>query len=476
MGDYKFRRAKYFLWSLIFVSVPALSQVNEQPYAPDIDQLKPAASDDKLPSKDAVKPVLTKRNDAPLLVSVKKEPPAAELQNAAAAAKADPKQTVAGAETADAAPATLKAAAKPSAAEGPSGERPLFTLGPIDGESDAKSSVLTIRFDKKLDYGSATIEDHSGFIQIPLPYTIIPEPGKYLDLKGPYFSKVSTFQINPQTGAVRVFLHKPFSEIREAANIDVLGDRIVLMIDHKKLEQNAASEQVAKEDRSKKELEEVIARTEVKNDIKDPAAMIKKDETVPAAEPQAAGGLSYKVKMVAVISAILFGLLILISTFKSLSMKLKSGYKTDDALVMKTIASHSLAPKHKLTLVQVGPERILLGVSPDGIQYLTTIKDGDKGYLPSESGFTLEPPQRRAIPVPRHKVISEAPPSASRPAKNSHYQRGGRINSVVGDDGIKDLGVQGDDFEHQKPAASANKAIEDVTSLIRRKIKNMPSI
>ena len=43
---------------------------------------------------------------------------------------------------------------------------------------------------------------------------------------------------------------------------------------------------------------------------------------------------------------------------------------------MQTLNHLVLAPKHKLSLVQVGNERLLLSVSPEGISLITQLTEG----------------------------------------------------------------------------------------------------
>lgn len=74
---------------------------------------------------------------------------------------------------------------------------------------------------------------------------------------------------------------------------------------------------------------------------------------------------------------VVLGLLVLVLCFikKYLSPKGKS--KGD--LFIKVLSSLYLSPKERVEVIEVSGERIVLGVTPGGINFLTKLKDSNEG-------------------------------------------------------------------------------------------------
>ena len=193
---------------------------------------------------------------------------------------------------------------------------------------------------------------------------------------------------------------------------------------------------------------------------------------------------------------------------------------------MKTISSMSLAAKQRLTLVQVGNEQILLAISPDNVSYITTInKNSTSNQLSGGGGphhgsiqeriattqpikldhFTtqlLNPendgavelrrpqfnssarqtlPVANAKPTPRQQPkvtgnrIAINPQALQKPAQRKS------INIAIGDEGIKRVGATQKEIiprtaRNSRDPLVGERPLDDITRLIREKLKNLPAI
>ena len=382
-----------------------------------------------------------------------------------------------------------------------------FTLGVIDGESDKASTVVTIRLNQKADWKEVAMENHNTYLQIPLPRTLVPESGKFIDIKSPYITKAAALQVTPDRGAVRLYLTREFGAIESALHADILGDRIVVTVDHDALEKIGIFDHIQKAGiKGTPSVAEVVAKTQVRSDIPDPITGIKQDKEAGQEDSLMSANLSQKTRLVAIFSALIFVGFIGLTFMRSLLLRLRTPSRQESEFVMKTIASSCLAPKHKLTLMQIGEERILLSVSPDGIRYLTTIGTSERAAaypLPRASGnldgvrYHENVPRKpllagagapyrgvdnKGIGVTTKEANQVRRPAPRKEADDSQLTLDGRsaighrLQTVISDEGVQDLRKPyRDNKAAEASPAHANKAIEDVTTLIRKKIKNLPT-
>jgi flagellar protein FliO/FliZ len=568
----------------------------------------------------------------------------------------------------------------------------MMTIGGIDGESDDAMSLINIRFVRKPSWTKLNeVQEHGSFLQIVLPNTIVPNPGEFYEGNSPYIQKIAAFQLTPNSAGVRLFTTENAAKTKQAANVELLGKRLVFTIDHVHMKEllaaktakrtvNSApkiitapaatvpavkistSDKTAKtvtakptgteetedlgtpkkdnsdkdnsdKDRSgndvsdfaevyknnieapaassaqvlvrrteevpeitapnitanssnsddekvpaaataevvpqaKKETpigtdeippldpkataaavkaaNEVIATTEVRRDIPEPASLIKANDAttekvaldaVKTSAPHFgsnAPNLRGRLIQVSIFSGAMLIFLALVWLVKPYLRKRGQTLGNEPIISMKTLASLPLAAKQKVSLIQVGDQQILLGVTPENVTFITTIKNGvntasvkaTQSLLqgnsfakllaePEAESFEMRPspfnqvsrsnnperpvenqetkrpfkptkpqtdlPQKQrlqtkpttapitAAAVASAKAAQEARTSITRPSSN-------RIAVSIGDDGITD---------HRKPnatTAAANehadgqKAIDDVTKMIREKLKNLRSI
>lgn len=397
----------------------------------------------------------------------------------------------------------------------------LVQIGEIDGEADAKMSIVNVRLDHSPGWEAPfQFQDHGSFLQLNLPGAIVPEPGKFYDGSNPYLPKVAVFQVTPSEAGIRFFASKNAAKIKEALSAELLGNRIMITIDHLKLEALLAQAPAPIElvgppselAQSNPTAESVIAQTEVSTDIPAPAALFKGDaKTKAAAEAKlASGGIDLRGKLISVsiFSAAMLGLLGLTWLLRPYLRKKAAakGLVSEPAFGMKTLASLPLAARQKISLIQVGDEKILLGVTPDNVTFLTAIGKSQPAQAPqafaAPQSFTrmletrAESLEMRQAPVlkklpgndpetlgaPKAETPTKAP--VQEPVKASEPKaklQGGRINLSVGEDGVKQVPTGKRSKDSAKSPASEDsgdgqKAIDDVTRMIREKLKTLRTI
>lgn len=398
-------------------------------------------------------------------------------------------------------------------------ERDLYTLGKVDIETFDKNSIVNIRFDRILKLEKLDISDHKTFIQISLPDTIITESGNFMSSDSPYISKIASFQVTATDGAIRLFVNEDASLINKSIITDVLGNRIILTLDYSVLEKEGVFLHKRKKLISgTPSVKEIVKRTKVRNDITDPVELINKESEKPADSIPVYGkddsGLKEKLTIVSIFSGVmLFGLL-LIYYLRGKGLRRTKEGESGNQLAIKTISSCNLAPKQKLTLVQVGSDQILLGVSPDGINYLTTVgqmaqnqpaeprRVVPQGYgsiegatqqrlkvekrkvpeIPESTGKThkLGSTGRASSPRPTSRQTSGSSRQLNRPERGVNrtrvtqsgagYPQGYEKQNVPGRKNLDSLETK----KGNRDLASA-RSIDDVTKMIRSKLRNLPT-
>ena len=151
---------------------------------------------------------------------------------------------------------------------------------------------------------------------------------------------------------------------------------------------------------------------------------------------------------------------------------------------MKMLSSFSLAPKQKITLVQVGGQKVLLGVSPEGISFLTTVDNANsitgamasraQGTFPQQGAFSQQGVYSQ---VGGQKAYLRGEGAATKPQATARK----RVQSELGTE-KRPRSVNGESQENEVPIPKqdgdpeSHRAIDDVTKLIRKKLRNLPPI
>lgn len=379
----------------------------------------------------------------------------------------------------------------------------LNTLGKIDTESDDAATIMTVRLDHKPAWDKVAIEEHGTFLQFTMPGVFAPNPGEFIDTPGPVVAKAGVFQPKNDVASVRLFVRKEAADVLQASTLDVLDNRVVFRLDHKKLNEITSAHATTTLTGTPTEAEQVIQRTEVKTDIPEPAKLLQTQsaEAKDAKEATTIGSdvTNLKTKMigVAIFCGVMLSILIGLHVLRPMIRKAR---KQDDTAAPKfqiqTISTQALSPKQKLAVVEVGGQRFLLGITPDQISLVSELQtammpqavrapaiapveqrmlaQAQAPAMPS-TGKIIQ--KQRIIPAPKKPKKIETPPTVRQPklelpaVMQEKAVTPSRINVAIGDDGIVNRG----------PAVAARKgqaspAVEDVTKMIREKLGKLSSL
>jgi flagellar biogenesis protein FliO len=434
----------------------------------------------------------------------------------------------------------------PSFAAEPSRKLPLIknqlVLGTVDGETFDQMTIINIRFNEKPEWESVPkVEDHGMFLQITLPNTLVNEPGKFFDGAPPHFPKIAIIQATPQDAAVRIFTVQPAGSVRDSSKTEILGNRLIMSLDHKKLETILGSNGSENEAQlvgppvpptaARLTAESVIDSTKIRTDIAAPSLVLKKETKSAALVGGGTDlGLGEKLTKVAFFSGFMFFILICTWVAKPWLKKKKLIKDKDNnpILAFETVATMPLNPKQKLMVIQVGNDRILLGVGSDSINFLTNLSGGQQIHAPAhtqissqaskvvqalgtrkfEDTFTsnesvdliprpqlkniegndvatlsqssrrnmneLTQPSARASKAFSEEVEIELEEKVQSNSKRSarNTQPGSRLNIRVDDTGATKLATKCS----KKQPEENNQAIDDITSIIREKLNSLRTI
>lgn len=283
----------------------------------------------------------------------------------------------------------------------PAAEAPLV-LGEVDGDTFDQMTVINIRFNGKVSWKETPkVEDHGMFLQISLPDTIATEPGKFIDGPAPHFPKIAVIQATGKDAAVRIFTIKPASLVRESSKTEILGDRLIMTLDHKTLQsllvkgplnpEPAFVGPVKPAAKNVVSAEQVIAETTVRTDLAAPSIVLKKEPATGLTGNGSQLDLRGKLTKIAAFSGLMFVILIATWIAKPYLRKRRRKKTADGVepqpLSFETLATMPLSPRQKLMVVQIGNERVLLGVSTDSISFLTNLSQN------AQPAFAMPAPQ-----------------------------------------------------------------------------------
>ena len=408
-----------------------------------------------------------------------------------------------------------------STATAATAERKALALGKIDTEVENDLTIITAKLSRQpTTWKELQIEDHGTFLQVKLPLTAIPNSGEFLDGNGPFLKKIATFQIGNDDGALRLFINQDAAKAKLATTAELIGERVIITIDHKKLEQliqpgpkekpvTVASAEVttvlpapAPATVATKTAEQPAATVESPLEASKAAMSVSTAKAVTGAEAEAIGPgedkLDLKGKLV---TATLFCgamLVMLVAAHvwkkkRRMAGKTFKGSTAMEPAPMRILSNLSLSSRQKLALVQVGSQQILLGVSQDNISFLTNVESGANRAKSTQASFgnhllnadpnaevKLKSTESLTRPLQRRPADAATTTTAARPAAPRPKAVGpetparpvtsSRVNYAVGDDGIADLrakGIKNDKGESDQP-------FDDITKLIRDRLRNLP--
>ena len=365
-----------------------------------------------------------------------------------------------------------------------------LTLGIVDGESDDLSSVVTARFNQNLIGDTPQIEDHGTFLQIKLPGVLIPESGKFIDVKSPYITKIATFQVNESTGALRLFLNNDAAVVKQASKAEVLGDRLLITLDHNKLAQLVSKPGEVKS--AEKTAEQFVKTAEVKSEI---IEQEKKIESAPGIGSSLQTlQLGEKMTMAAIFSAVMiFGLLgsLTIRKLKRKKFNFENAEEEQASIPvkMKLLSSMAVVGKQRLSLVQVGDQQILLSVSPESITYIATIPKKGQTFGDHLLNENAPPPAMRA-PLQQQQLrqhnqpsipVRQVAPKLRAPVASSGSQpqiesQGSRVVNRVVNGAVNSTLNSATGAKSADSQMANNSQYEDISKAIRERLKKLPHI
>lgn len=368
-------------------------------------------------------------------------------------------------------------------------------LEKITTELGDELSLIKIKFNQKPSIKNLSIINKDSFMQINLPNVVIPDPGNFVDLDHPFIPKVIFFQTSPKQAILRLFSNIKTSEAINYTSADIFHDNLIITYKDPKAKKDLAAKATAKA--SKKVAMDQDIQEEQIDDL-------ELDELEPNLALTSTGmteeekfPLDLKLKFVAFISLALFLLMIAFLTLRRVWLGQTNQGLSSSGPGLKILQSISLAPKYRLSLVQVGQSKYLFSIGPEGVSMVAQPETPSQPHFSapqtstSLSKSTLLPLSKREsvqsksfanhlesansvqkkVPARRQKDFSED--------QNDNISQKIKKNIQVK---IDDQGIhQRKPKSNQKisdPAITKtrNKATEDVTKLIREKLKSLPKI
>jgi flagellar biogenesis protein FliO len=345
-----------------------------------------------------------------------------------------------------------------------------LALGTITTEVEGDLTIVTARLNAAPRWQDLTIEEHGTFLQIKLRETLIPNSGDFLDGNGPFLKKIASFQVGETDGALRLFVNQDAAKAKLATSAELLGDRVVITIDHKKMEQLIAPNR-ASATSSPQTADEVLAKTTIKTDEPAPSAIISgaSSEKKEATDNQ---NLYSQLTKIAGFFAVLFVGFIGLQLFKSKRFKkspFSAAHTDTEPAALKVLSSIAVGQRQKLTLVQVGSQQVLIGVSPESINLITAIENKPKTpnfatqlqmANPNAEVRLKDPNEIRSHRVQRKSLTTGTNDSPS--LERSKVQPSSSINIAIDDNGPRSIPTK------------ATKKEDDITRILRDRLRNLP--
>ncbi len=327
-------------------------------------------------------------------------------------------------------------------------EPKLLNLQNIESTISEDAATITLSFNEPVSERVFDLKEQDGFFQITMPNTLVLENNKFYDGKAPFLKKIAVYQVSPNSAVARIYVgaYDLSKSTKAILKTTMTGKnavvRLPLSIFHK--------------------------------DVITPAST----HEAPAKSPTLLLGdhdLEFYIQRLGIFSILFFA-----SIFSFLSLKRFQKNKVfkaagDGNFKMKTLSQLVLSPRQKLCLIQVGSEQILIAVSPDQVTLMTRLANPDapKNLAIAETDGT---DHRRKISTYKRpekfldslkqtmngiegkaEIQQEFVEQPSAPEKKS-------IHYAIGDDGIADK------------TKESKRAIDDITRLIREKLKALPQI
>ncbi len=356
-----------------------------------------------------------------------------------------------------------------------------LVLQSIDTQSNPNQSLVNLRFNETIEKKDFQVEDHGSFFQISFVNTLLASPGKFVEGNSPYILKVGGFQGSESLAIIRFFLSEKTELIKQAMNISAVGNRVVLSVDHIKLKDILSSGNLQGPLKKLKKIKTTVKKTNAPD-------FFEMDD--------------YIVK-ISIVSLFLFSLLILLTLAKKYQRRKFKNSKVHEGFPFKEIDRLVLSPRLKISVVQIGEERLVLSISQDKVEFLTKLtaqESLEKKLIPHKIGkdsreLDAEAKSLALKMLSKSQVKKEEPSflsklreststenvrekkqknlEESKPSQNKELVKNKRINYKIDDEGVHDTSMSS---EKKEMDSKASKAMSDLTKMIRDKINSLPKV
>ncbi|NRA65213.1 MAG: flagellar biosynthetic protein FliO [Pseudobacteriovorax sp.] len=357
----------------------------------------------------------------------------------------------------------------------------------IESESADDHTLITAKIQGSVLENIEKPKAHSTFIEIILPKTKSPIEGEFFDGNSPFIRKIALFAIGNDSLGMRIFPSQEPNTLMNSLSVQPLDGRILVHLDHKTVPPPITGIPT---------VEEVIANTEVRNDAVDPVAAmpvkVNKQETekkppensvleIPQFDSSVLSDDLLQDKMiyatVFIAFMILFGVGSLIAK-KMLSSKSK--YMNKDNPIIQPVGNYQINPKQKITVLEISNQKVLVGISGETINYLTTIDDRASQVSNDPSKSQIVQPQlpktlNHDVSTQKLNKTKHQPSRLKQEIKNTAYNNKQDARPKL-EDNNETINRSNSVYSSIGSSENENRSIEDVTNLIRKKLKNLPKV
>lgn len=348
-------------------------------------------------------------------------------------------------------------------------------------ETDNKVSIINLHFGEKLGWHRRDVVQtaNKAFVQFALPGVTLAESEKFFESKSPYVEKIAAYKNDKGEVTIRMFTKVDGNLVKESGFLEVLDKRLLYTVDHGFIEKRLSSIKAGKALEQQKQVA---------------AAKVPATETSPYLKLKyAAAGLG----------ALLMFLLMFLS-WRRFARNIALNKQGGEAIRMELLSSMHISPKQKLSLIQVGGEKILLGIGPEQINVLsryapksavraeqrsmvanrasqivkskpsgatarattdsaTRTKRSSQSTTNKKPSFTEHLLKEAKVKASQRKLAQKAPSTSTRgtPAKKAAKPAHRPVRYQIDDSGIK--------------ADPHARAADDLTAMLRHKVNQMDS-
>lgn len=395
-----------------------------------------------------------------------------------------------------------------------------FVIDKIISESSKKLSVITLYLaDESSAFANQKVKGkiENGYFEVDLPSITVKEKKSFIDINSPYLRMMAFYKGSNGVLKARLFSDQKAEAIQKSADLVAFKDRLVISIDHqliKTFSATKAKKEEGKKDESKKERLAALYKQANKQPPKAEAPLATKStkEAVAPVKAEDSGTAALIARSGEKLIWVSLFFIFAFSSFFAIRPiirrhKKRLAQENQDSLV--NLGSLALAPKQHLSLIQVGREKLLFSVGPEGISLLKDMADHQKAIqlqklvpagitgasaqvseppkprvesqsfakLGGRTNFSETTPRAKARPTPTKKI--EGPEENKKPRaelpNHSIRKNDNPPESKVPDD--LDGPAFKTELSNKKQEDSAGpESIEDITNLLREKLRNLPKM